>query len=91
MKTGEGLQEKWPEVAHSVFWAERVTAQESTGYSPFYLAHGVEPVLPFDIVYATYMLPEVNRIISTAELLSIQARQLRMREEDLEMAKQKVL
>ncbi|TDL13482.1 hypothetical protein BD410DRAFT_679623, partial [Rickenella mellea] len=33
MKAAQGIENKWPSVAHSVFWAERVTTQRSTGLS----------------------------------------------------------
>jgi hypothetical protein len=31
---------------------DRATARKSTGHSPFYMAHGIEPVLPFNITAA---------------------------------------
>jgi hypothetical protein len=52
IKAANGDESRWPDVAPSVFWAERVTIQKSTGYSPFYMVHGVEPLLPFDLAEA---------------------------------------
>jgi len=48
VKAAEGIEHHWTIVAPSVFWAERVSIQESIGYSPYFLAHGVEPLFPFD-------------------------------------------
>ena len=39
MKAAEGNASKWHEHAYSVFWAERITIQRSTGYSPYYMVH----------------------------------------------------
>ena len=47
------------------------------------MAHGVHPLLPFDILEATYLAPKQDFGISTAELISIRARQLSKRPEDL--------
>lgn len=74
----------WPIAIHYVFWAERVTVQKSTGYSPYYIAHGVEPLFPFDILEATYMSPGIQEGVSTEELIAHRARRLWKRDEDLE-------
>jgi transposase InsO family protein len=67
---------KWPTLTPHVFWADRVTTRKTTGHTPFFLAHGIEPLLPFDITEATFMLPDISTTISTAELLSLHAQQL---------------
>ena len=41
MKAAEGDESKWPDVAPAVLWAEQVTIQKYTGYSPDYLPHVV--------------------------------------------------
>ena len=76
VKACNGDITQWPSLAHHVFWADRVTTRKSTGYSPYYMAHGVEPLLPFDISEATFMSPEVSRRLETHELIAIRARQL---------------
>lgn len=73
----------WPNVIHAVFWAERATITKSTGMSPFFAAHGVEPLLPFDLAEATYLAPRLDAQVSTADLLATRARQLLKRDEDL--------
>lgn len=45
VKAAEGIENRWTQVAPSVFWAKRVSIQKSTGYSPYYIAHGLEPLL----------------------------------------------
>jgi hypothetical protein len=90
MKTCEGDESKWPAAAPSVFWAERVTTQRSTGYSPYFMAHGVEPLLPFDLAEATYLTDWSGGLIPTPDLLAARARQLQKREDDLELVKDRV-
>jgi hypothetical protein len=74
---------KWPVTAPHVFWADRVTTCQSTGHSPFYMTHGIEPILPFDLTLATFLVLNLTTSLSTANLLTIRARQLQTREADL--------
>jgi len=91
VKTADGDESKWPDVAPSVFWAERVTIQKSTGYSPYYMAHGVEPLLPFDLAEATYLAPKLDQIMSTENLIVQRAKMLQKRPQDLIKVKEQVL
>ena len=90
IKTAEGDETQWPNVTASVFWAERVTVNRSTGYSPFYLAHGVKPLLPFDLAEATYLAPPPDDVLTTEELIAQRAKMLQKRPKDLETVKWKV-
>jgi len=80
----------WPLVIHSVFWAERVTIKRTTGMSPFYMVHGVEPLLPLDIAEATYLLPPLQPWLTTENLIALRARQLQKRPEDLELVQKRI-
>jgi hypothetical protein len=85
IKAADGDASKWPLVAPSVLWAERVTVQKSTGYSPYYSAHVIEPLLSFDLAEATYLAKPLGGIVSTMCLSSTDApevtRRLRKSEE----------
>ena len=70
-------------MAPLVFWADRVTVHRSISYSPFFMAHGIEAVLPLDIVEATYLLPPLNAPASTEDLIAYRAQQLQKCLEDL--------
>ena len=74
---------KWPVHAPHVFWADRVTTRHSTGHSPFFMTHGIEPILPFDLALATYLVPNLTSPLSTVDLIATRARQLQTRDEDL--------
>lgn len=91
VKTSEATGWKWPRLIHAIFWSERVTISKNTGFSPYYAAHGVEPLLPFDLTEATYLAPVLDTQISTADLIAIRAQQLLKRDEDLAAIKSKVL
>jgi hypothetical protein len=54
------------------------------------MAHGVEPIMPFDIVEATYLVPQLNRPMNTTELIALRAIQLRKRDTDIEQMKKRV-
>ena len=47
------------------------------------MAHGVEPILPFNITLATFLVPDLTSPLSTADLIATRARQLQIRDEDL--------
>lgn len=91
MKAAKGVESKWPEVVHAVFWAERITVSRMTGRLPYYLAHGVEPLLPFNISEATYMVPVEGNKLTTGKLLGMRVQQLLKREEDLRQVHNNVL
>jgi hypothetical protein len=91
VKACNGDISDWPTLAHHVFWADRVTTRKSTGHTPFFMAHGVEPLLPFDITEATFLLPNIASQLSSEELLAIRGRQLAKRDEDLAQIHDRVL
>jgi hypothetical protein len=83
MKVCNGEERKWPTATHTIFWAERITTHKALGNSTYDIAHGIEPLLPFDLAEATYMvLPQ--SAMSTTELIALRARQLQKRPEDLD-------
>ena len=75
-KACNGNNSSWPTVASFAFWADRATTCRSTGHSPFFMAHRVEPILPFDIIQATFLVPDLTQPLSTEDLLATHARQL---------------
>jgi hypothetical protein len=47
------------------------------------MAHGVEPILPFDIMMATFLVPDLVKPLTTDDLIATHACQLEKRQEDL--------
>jgi hypothetical protein len=70
-------------VAPYAFWADHATTCKSTGHSPFYMVHSVEPVLPFDITLATFLVPNLTDKLSTVDLIATRTRQLLKRDNNL--------
>lgn len=91
IKAAEGEENCWTTVVPSVFWAERVSIQKSTGYSPYYIAHNIEPLLPFDLTEATYLAPVLTKPIPTANLITQCTIQLQKWPHDLVCVKDIVL
>ncbi len=83
IKACEGDITKWPVVALHAFWADCITTRKATGYSPFYMAHRIEPTLPFDLTLATFLIPYIAKPLQMEELIAICAWQLQKREDDL--------
>ena len=47
------------------------------------MTHGIEPILPFDLALATYLVPNLTSPLSTVDLIATRARQLQTQDEDL--------
>jgi hypothetical protein len=91
IKASDGDISRWPDMAPSVFWAERVSIQKSTGYSPYYLAHGVEPLFPFDLAESTYLAQKMDCLMTTEDLIAQRAKMLQKRPEDLQRVRDQVV
>jgi hypothetical protein len=63
-------ERKWPTAMHTVFWAEQITTHKALRHSVYYIAHGVKPLLPFDLAEATYMVPPQSAM-TTTELVAL--------------------
>jgi hypothetical protein len=71
IKTCEGDESRWHQVVHSVFWAEHITIHCTTGLSPYFMVHGVEPIFPFDLAEAMYLTPLPRQgVFSTTDLIA---------------------
>ena len=82
-KVVDGEQNRWAQVAHSVFWSEHVTPQKCMGCSPYYAATGTHLLLPFDIIEANYLLPPPDSLLSSTDLIAHWAVTLQKHSEDL--------
>jgi hypothetical protein len=91
VKATDGDISKWPDVTPSVFWAERVTIQKSTGYSPYYMAHGIKPLFPFDLAEATYLALDLGSMVSMEDLIAQRSIMLQKRSGDLQRVREQVV
>lgn len=76
----------WPTQVPIAFFADRVTVSKVTGFSAYYLLHGIHPVLPFDLADATFLVEGFKTGMSSIDLLVLRMRQLERRQEDLDAA-----
>ena len=53
------------------------------GYSPYYTATGTHLLLPFDIIEANYLLPPLDSLLSSTDLIARHAIALQKCTEDL--------
>ncbi len=65
-------------------FTNQVTVSGVTGFSPYYLLHGVEPLLLFDLIDATFMVEGFYSGMKTGELLALHIKQLLRHTADLE-------
>src|ERR1700733_2117829 len=67
---------QWPSMVPAACFTDRITIRRATGFSPFFLLHGVHPFLPCDLADATFMVTEFKPGMTDEELLVARTRQL---------------
>jgi hypothetical protein len=90
-KSVDGDQAKWSKGTYSVFWADRITIRRRMGCSPYFAVTGTHPILPFDIIELTYLLPPPNSILSTTDLIASRAIALQKRQSHLATLRSRIL
>lgn len=91
IKACEGQPKQWPTHVYHAFFADRVTISKSTGYSPFFLLYGVNPILPFDLFDHTYMSKDFYPTMQTWQLLSYRIKQLAQKTDHIDCASQALI
>jgi len=76
----------WPTQVPIAFFADRVTVSKVTGFSAYYILHGIHPVLPVDLADSTFLVEGFRSGISSVDLLVLRMRQLERRQEDIDSA-----
>lgn len=83
VKLCKGDLSQWPLMVSAACYADHITIRRATGFSPFYLLHGVHPFLPSDLADATFMVTEFHPGMSDEELLAARIRQVLRMPEDV--------
>ena len=73
IKAVDGEVSKWFYAFPLVKWADRCTIRKRLGCSPYFAVTGAHPVLPFDIIEATWLVKWPNRLVTTEELIGLRA------------------
>ena len=80
------LGDDWVTNLAAVLFADRTTVHGPTGYTPFYMVYGREPILPVESKFPTWRTIFTEEVTDRSKLLELRARQFQMREEDAEEA-----
>jgi hypothetical protein len=83
-KIADSVESKWHRGFYATLWAKHITPRRTMGYSPYFAAHNLHPILPFDIDKATYLLPPPDKILTTKDLIICRACQLQHRLTDID-------
>ena len=83
VKLCAGNLDQWPLVVPAAVYADRITTRRATGFSPYFLLHGVHPLMPGDLADATFMVTQYKPGMTTAELIEARTRQLLKLPEDV--------
>lgn len=79
-----GPARMWKKNLPKVLMAERITIRPSTGYSPYYLAHGIEPSLAIDMTEDTPLGRAAQVFASEAETVRFRESETKTRKHELE-------
>ena len=88
VKSCQGNIEIWPQKVPMAFFADRVSTSSVTGFSAYFLLHGVQPILSFDLAEATFMVNGFTSGMSSSDLLALRIRQLERHPADILQAAQ---
>jgi hypothetical protein len=77
---------RWPEKLPEAVFADRITISRVTGFSPYQLLHGTDPVLPLDLAEATFMAEGFYARMPTSDLIALRMRQLSKHPDDVARA-----
>jgi transposase InsO family protein len=86
VKSCKGDFSQWPSKLAEAVFADRITISRVTGFSPYQLLHATDPLLPLDLVEATFLVENICSGISTSDLLELRMRQLHKHPEDVARA-----
>jgi hypothetical protein len=73
--TGNNLTQ-WRHFMPHVAWSKWITVHKKFGCSPYFMVTGSHPILPLDVLEATWLVELLNRTLSTKELIGYQAQAL---------------
>ncbi|KDR65688.1 hypothetical protein GALMADRAFT_32420, partial [Galerina marginata CBS 339.88] len=77
---------RWPEKLAEAVFADRITISRVTGFSPYQLLHGTDPMLPLDLAEATFMVEGFHANMKTSDLIALRMQQLNKHPDDIARA-----
>ena len=86
VKSCKGNLRAWSDRLPEAVFADRVTVKRVTGYSPYQLLHGCNPLLPLDLMESTFLVSKFHSNMSEVDLLAARIQQLQKLPEDINRA-----
>ena len=77
---------QWVDNLPTVLFADRISIHEPTGYSPFQLVTGQNPVLPIELALPTWQTLPFRQVNDRSKLLAVRAMQLDLRDQFIKTA-----
>ena len=81
---------KWYWFVPHVLWAERITVRKNLGCSPFFMLTGAHPIIPLDLVEATWLVEPPDGPLTTSELIGFRAQALAKHQQHVEAMRKRV-
>ena len=75
-KATGGAITRWFWFLHHVLWADRISCRKRLGHSPFFMVTAAHPVIPLDVVEATWLIKLPGRVLTDAEVIGFRAQAL---------------
>ena len=69
----EDLKNKWPQHISTLTYAYNCTRSNATGFSPYYLLYGRQPLLPIDIEFGVFT-PDLSEAITYKYVQELKSR-----------------
>ena len=67
------FKSKWPQHISTLTYAYNCTRSNATGFSPYYILYGRQPLLPIDIEYGVFT-PELSEAITYKYVQELKSR-----------------
>ena len=75
-KATGGQLSKWFWVLYHILWADRISIRKRLGCSPFFMVTAAHPIIPLDVLEATWLVQLPGRTLTDAELIGYRAQAL---------------
>jgi len=67
---------EWSEWFYAALWADRVTTQRTTGFSPYHLMYGIPHIFPFNMEDECWYTIDWKKVCTTKDLITVRALQI---------------